>query len=141
MPGHGADAAGAEPEFGGGGFGAGGADDSALVSWLQARSTGSTYLAATFGAQSAAQLILASDGGSFLPIGGFNGTDDVPTLDAFTALVDSGQVRYVIGGDQRGGGTSLGAASTTTASSQIRTWVTQHCATDSSAPTTVYDCG
>ncbi len=134
-------AGGAPTGFGGGGFGAGGADDGALVSWLQARSTGSTYLAATFGAQSAAQLILASDGGSFLPIGGFNGTDDVPTLDAFTALVDSGQVRYVIGGDQRGGGTSLGAASTTTASSQIRTWVTQHCATDSSAPTTVYDCG
>jgi len=132
---------GAAPSGFGGGFGAGGADDSALVSWLQARSTGSTYLAATFGAQSAAQLILASDGGSFLPIGGFNGTDDVPTLDAFTALVDSGQVRYVIGGDQRGGGTSLGAASTTTASSQIRTWVTQHCATDSSAPATVYDCG
>ncbi|WP_394686335.1 ArnT family glycosyltransferase [uncultured Microbacterium sp.] len=134
-------AGGAPSGFGGGGFGAGEADDGALVSWLQARSTGSTYLAATFGAQSAAQLILASDGGSFLPIGGFNGTDDVPTLDAFTALVDSGQVRYVIGGDQRGGGTSLAAASTTTASSQIRTWVTQHCAADSSAPTTVYDCG
>ncbi|GEB44769.1 glycosyl transferase [Microbacterium testaceum] len=127
---------------GGAGFGAGGGEDNAaLLSWLQARSAGSTYLAATFGAQSAAQLIIASNGGSFLPIGGFNGTDDVPTLQAFTAMVDSGQVRYVIGGDQRGGGTSMAAAATTTASSQIRTWVTQHCATDASAPATVYDCG
>ncbi|WP_191966599.1 ArnT family glycosyltransferase [Microbacterium testaceum] len=127
--------------FGGFGGPGGGGDSSALVSWLQARSTGSTYLAATFGAQSAAQLIIASGGGSFLPIGGFNGTDKVPTLEAFTAMVDAGEVRYVIGGDQRGGGTSMAAAATTTASSQIRTWVTQHCATDSSAPTTVYDCG
>jgi len=139
--GHARGGAGGAPT-GGAGFGAGGSENSdALVSWLQARGTGSTYLAATFGAQSAAQLIIASDGGSFLPIGGFNGTDDVPTLQAFTAMVDSGQVRYVIGGDQRGGGTSMAAAATTTASSQIRTWVTQHCATDSSAPSTVYDCG
>lgn len=139
--GHARGGAGGAPA-GGAGFGTGGGEDNAaLLSWLQARSTGSTYLAATFGAQSAAQLIVASDGGSFLPIGGFNGTDDVPTLQAFTALVESGQVRYVIGGDQRGGGTSMAAAATTTASSQIRTWVTQHCATDSSAPVTVYDCG
>lgn len=121
---------------GSGGTGA----DTALLSWLESHSTGGTYLAATFGAQSAAQLIVTSDGGSFLPIGGFNGTDAVPTLDAFVSMVQSGEVRYVIGGEQRGSGAPGSSASTTSSSSQIRDWVTQHCATDSSAPSTVYDC-
>ncbi|OZD55813.1 4-amino-4-deoxy-L-arabinose transferase [Rhodococcus sp. 06-1477-1B] len=130
----------------GGGFGggAGGTADTALISWLETNASGSTYLAATFGAQSAAQLIVASDGGSFLPIGGFNGTDAVPTLDEFVSLVQSGQVRYVIEGEQGGGGAGGrgGSSSTsgTTTSSEIREWVGQHCAIDSSAPSTVYAC-
>ncbi|MFF7681239.1 ArnT family glycosyltransferase [Microbacterium sp. NPDC007973] len=127
----------------GGGAGAGaGTADTALISWLEQNAAGSTYLAATFGAQSAASLIIASDGGSFLPIGGFNGTDAVPTLDEFVALVESGQVRYVIEGQERGGGgvgSSAAAASSTSA--QIRDWVGQNCAIDSSAPSTVYACG
>ncbi len=125
----------------GGGAGAGTAD-TALISWLEQNAAGSTYLAATFGAQSAASLIIASDGGSFLPIGGFNGTDAVPTLDEFVALVESGQVRFVIEGQERGGGgvgSSAAAASSTSA--QIRDWVGQNCAIDSSAPSTVYVCG
>lgn len=128
----------------GGGFGAGGAADTALISWLETNASGSTYLAATFGAQSAAQLIVASDGGSFLPIGGFNGTDAVPTLDDFISLVESGQVRYVIEGQQnRGGAAGPGGPSSTataTTSSQIREWVTQNCSIDGSAPSTVYAC-
>lgn len=129
----------------GGGFGAGagaGTADTALISWLEQKAAGSTYLAATFGAQSAASLIIASDGGSFLPIGGFNGTDAVPTLDEFVALVESGQVRYVIEGQERGGG-GFGSSATATSSTsaQIRDWVGQNCAIDSSAPSTVYACG
>lgn len=118
-----------------------------LVAWLQARDTGTTYLAATFGAQSAASLILASDGASILPIGGFNGSDAVPTLDGFIDLVESGQLRYVIAGQDRGsgafggGGGAAGSASTETTSAQIRSWVGQNCELDSSAPDTVYDCG
>ncbi|KTR96734.1 hypothetical protein NS220_00680 [Microbacterium testaceum] len=120
------------------------------MAWLTARDTDTTYLAATFGAQQAASLILATDGASILPIGGFNGTDDVPTLDSFVSLVQSGQLRYVLGGDERGAGagaTGFGAtgsgrsASTDTASAQIRQWVEQNCVVDSSAPGTVYDCG
>ncbi len=129
----------------GGGLGAGGTTaDTALIAWLEQNAEGSTYLAATFGAQSAASLIVASDGGSFLPIGGFNGTDAVPTLDAFIALVQAGDVRYVIEGQERGGG-GFGAAgsssSTSTTSAQIREWVGQNCAIDTSAPSTVYACG
>lgn len=119
----------------------GGAADTALLAWLESQASGSTYLAATFGAQSAAQLIVASDGGSFLPIGGFNGTDAVPTLDAFIALVESGQVRYVIEG-QDGTGAGRGqSASNDTESARIREWVGQNCAIDAAAPSTVYACG
>ncbi|WP_285137916.1 glycosyltransferase family 39 protein [Microbacterium sp. lyk4-40-TSB-66] len=116
--------------------------DTTLLTWLTQNAGGSTYLAATFGAQSAAQLIVASDGGSFLPIGGFNGTDAVPTLDGFVSLVQSGQVRYVIDEQRRGsGGTGGGDSSDTTTSAQIREWVVQNCAVDDSAPSTVYACG
>ncbi|KEP74129.1 4-amino-4-deoxy-L-arabinose transferase, partial [Microbacterium sp. SUBG005] len=128
----------------GGGFGAGagaGTADTALISWLEQKAAGSTYLAATFGAQSAASLIIASDGGSFLPIGGFNGTDAVPTLDEFVALVESGQVRYVIEGQERGGGFGSSTTATSSTSAQIRDWVGQNCVIDSSAPSTVYACG
>ena len=67
------------------------------------------YLVATFGAQAAAQLIVASGGESVLPIGGFDGQDAVPTLAGFEKLVDDGALRYVLisgsaGGTTRGGG-------------------------------------
>ncbi|WZH36796.1 MAG: glycosyltransferase family 39 protein [Microbacterium enclense] len=133
--------------FGGGGAMGASTASADLVAWLQARDTGTTYLAATFGAQSAASLILASDGASILPIGGFNGSDAVPTLDGFIDLVESGQLRYVISGQDRGsgafgdGGGAAGSASTETTSAQIRSWVGQNCEIDSSAPDTVYDCG
>jgi 4-amino-4-deoxy-L-arabinose transferase-like glycosyltransferase len=136
------------------GFGAGaggfGGDTSALLSWLETNRGGASSLAATFGAQTAAQLIVASEGQSVLPIGGFNGTDAAPTLDTFISLVQSGQVRYVIGGqDLMGGpgggafgGSGSGAATTatTTTSEQIRAWVQQNCETATDAPTTVYVC-
>jgi len=145
----------------GGQAGASRSADTELVAWLEARDTGTTYLAAAFGAQQAASLILATDGASILPIGGFNGSDDVPTLDRFLSLVQSGELRYVIGGEDRGagagatgfggaggiggggfGGTGSARSTTTdTASAQIRQWVEQNCAVDSSAPGTVYDCG
>ncbi|WP_298875409.1 glycosyltransferase family 39 protein [uncultured Microbacterium sp.] len=134
---------GAGRSAGGGGVGGGtSAADTALLSWLEQNAAGSEYLAATFGAQSAASLILASDGGSFLPIGGFNGTDAVPTLDEFVSLVKAGDVRYVIEGQERSGGGGFGSssASSSSTSAQIREWVGQNCAIDSSAPSTVYAC-
>ena len=122
-----------------------GEDQAALVSWLEQNRGDATYLAATFGAQSAAQLIVASDGEAVLPIGGFNGTDAAPTLDRFLSLVESGQLRYVVAAQDRGGapgGSAVGAgeASTGTVSAQIRAWVEQNCTTAVSAPSTVYVC-
>lgn len=129
----------------GGASGFGGGDQTALLSWLEQNRDGATYLAATFGAQSAAGLIVASDGEAVLPIGGFNGTDAAPTLERFVSLVESGQLRYVVAGQDRmggPGGASVGAGdtSTGTVSAQIRSWVEQNCTTATDAPSTVYVC-
>ena len=127
-----------------GGFGgAAGAADTALLTYLRTHQGGSAYLAATFGAQAAATLIIASDGGSFLPIGGFNGGDPVPTLDRFEQLVADGSLRYVIvssEGPGFGGGVGgLGGQGGT--SSEILQWVEQHCVQPSDSPTTsLYEC-
>ncbi len=127
--------------------------DTQTVAWLTAHVDGGRYLAAVFGAQAAARLIIASDGGSFLPVGGFNGGDPVPTLDAFQRMVADGDVTYVVtsSGDGRGAGTAFGAGNgnaaptdpTTgsTTSAQIRSWVLQNCTAVTDAPVSdLYDC-
>lgn len=128
-----------------------GSASTALISYLTQHASGTRYLAATFGAQSAASLILTTGGGSFLPIGGFSGSDPVPTLAAFQQLVADGQLTYVLlssggaggmgaGGDGRGAGGG-GTTSTSTAS-EIRTWVQQNCTVPSGSPdASLYQCG
>ncbi|WP_442576027.1 glycosyltransferase family 39 protein [Microbacterium sp. F51-2R] len=117
----------------------GGNGDSDLIAYLEDHSNGGTYLAATFGAQSAASLIIASDGGSFLPVGGFNGRDAVPTLERFQQLVASGDVRYVL--TSGGFGSPFGAGGETGTSSDILSWVQEHCTKPADAPTTsLYEC-
>lgn len=141
------------------------------LAWLEShRQEGTTYLVATFGAQAAARLIVASDGESVLPIGGFNGADPVPTLAQFQTLVSHGALRYVLvsgeaggAGSTRGGGfgatgtgstgtgstgtgaSGTGSASTaesSTTSAQIRTWVLANCtAVSDSTVTGLYECG
>ncbi len=125
--------AGGGPSFGQGQTGAG--VDTELITYLRSHQNGSDYLAATFGAQWAAGLIIASDGGSFMPIGGFNGGDPVPTLDRFERLVADGSLRYVI---TTGGGFGVGQTGT---SGQILQWVQQHCTQPSDSPSTsLYEC-
>lgn len=122
------------------------------VAWLKEHQQGTAYLAATFGAQSAASLILASDGGSFLPIGGFDERDPAPTLATFQTLVADGQLRYVIAGNGGGlggfGGSGAplgglgGTDSASTAAGQIRTWVVANCTEVMDAPISgLYSCG
>jgi hypothetical protein len=122
------------------------------VAWLKEHQQGTAYLAATFGAQSAASLILASDGGSFLPIGGFDERDPAPTLATFQTLVADGELRYVIAGNGGGfggfggsGGPSGGLGGTdsaSTAAGQIRTWVVANCTEVMDAPISgLYSCG
>ena len=120
---------------------AGGAASSEFVAWLRENQGGADYLIATFGAQSAAGIILATDGGSVLPIGGFNGNDQVPTLEDFEALVAGGSLRYVLGTGMAGRGASTPSGGTSTTSAQIREWVEDTCQTVTDAPGgVVYDC-
>lgn len=120
--------------------GRGGAASSDLVAWLQGNQDDTAYLVATFGAQSAAGIILATDGGSVLPIGGFNGNDAAPTLDEFQALIADGSLRYVLGTGMAGQGASTPSGGTSTTSAQIREWVEATCETVTDAPGVVYDC-
>jgi len=113
----------------------------AIVRYVTAHTYGTRYLLAVFGAQTAASMIIASGGASILPIGGFNGGDPVPTLDAFIAMAEAGDVPYVL--TSTGAGSGFFAPSSTT-STQIRDWVTAHCTEvtgDEPALTGLYRCG
>ena len=118
----------------------GGAASNDLIAWLQQNQDDADYLVASFGAQSAAGIILATDGGSVLPIGGFNGNDAVPTLDEFRALIADGSLRYVLATGMAGQGASTPSGGTSTTSAQIREWVEATCETVADAPDVVYDC-
>ncbi len=139
---------GGRPATGAGGFGGAGSasGDSALIAYLEQNRGSASYLVATFGAQTAASLITATDGGSVLPIGGFSSQDPVPTLEAFQQLVSDGELRYVLAAGGAGGGGGFGsggAASGTSESSEIQSWVTAECTlvSDASLSTTgLYDC-
>jgi 4-amino-4-deoxy-L-arabinose transferase-like glycosyltransferase len=119
----------------GGGFGGPGGGfgqqttNTALISYLKANRGSAKYLVAVFGAQTAAPIINAT-GENVLPIGGFDGSDPAPTLEAFKKMVASGEVKYVLsGGNGAMGGNGGGmnnAGSTNSVSSQIQSWVTAH---------------
>jgi len=127
------------PDGGGpGGFG-GGAADTAVVDYLVANRGDATWLVAVSGSGSAAPIQLAS-GLPVLAMGGFNGGDDAPTLEAFTAYVTSGELRFVlVGGNGPGGGGFGGSGG----SSQVSSWVGANCAAvDAGAGNgaALYDC-
>jgi len=96
---------------------------------------GAKYLLAVLGAQTAASYITESGGQEILPIGGFSGSDPVPTLEAFQAMVANGELHYVQTGGMGGG---MGGGSSVPA--QISTWVTSNC-TAVSDMSGLYYCG
>lgn len=121
----------------GGGLG-GASVDQDVLAYLTGHAGDDRYLAATFGAQEAAGYILASDGGSFLPIGGFDGGDDVPTLARFEQLVADGDLTYVLMSQQGGPGRT---SSEGTSAEEIRAWVQANCAVPSDSPSrSLYAC-
>lgn len=121
------------------GFGSGSSDTAGLISYLTAHRGDARHLVATFGAQEAAGLIIESGGESVLPIGGFDGSDSVPTLAQFQQMVADGEVTYVLGSAAGGFGGNSGASSTT---EQISTWVASTCTVVTDAPggSTLYAC-
>jgi 4-amino-4-deoxy-L-arabinose transferase-like glycosyltransferase len=120
---------------GGGLLGGAGDISTAMKTFLQQGQTGYRWALATVGATSAAPYQL----GARVPvmaIGGFNGTDQAPTLVQFQAMVGNHEIHYFIagrgfgtGGGGFGGFAAGGGGSTTTTpstSSQITSWVEQH---------------
>lgn len=128
------------------GMGGGSQVDSTILNYLIANQGSAKYLFATFGAQSAASWITQT-GASVLPIGGFSGSDNVPTLSQFQQLISNGDLKFVLmnqGGMGGGGmGGPQGSSSTTTASSEIQSWVQAHCTAvtaDGISSGTLYQC-
>jgi hypothetical protein len=104
------------------GFGDGGGSgtsDSALVTYLLANRGDASWIVATWSANQAGSIELAS-GQPVMAMGGFSGGDPAPTLDQLKAYVASGQLRYVLvsGGGGMGGPGGNGASS-----SAISAWV------------------
>jgi hypothetical protein len=104
----------------------------ALTRLLMRGAAGHRWAAATVGAESAAPLQLAI-GEPVMAIGGFNGTDDAPTLAGFEHMVAAGEIHYFVGANQAsfGGGSGLAA--------QITTWVRVHFTAETVGGVTVYD--
>jgi 4-amino-4-deoxy-L-arabinose transferase-like glycosyltransferase len=105
---------------------------SAITKLLTNGAAGYRWVAATVGATSAAPFQLAS-GKAIMAIGGFNGTDQTPTLAAFKALVAAHKIHYFIGTNQG----SFGGGSGTSA--QITSWVKAHFTAKTVGGMTVYD--
>jgi 4-amino-4-deoxy-L-arabinose transferase-like glycosyltransferase len=106
----------------------------ALTALLEKDSSSYTWVAAAIGAQTAAGYQLAT-GLPVASLGGFNGSDPWPTLDAFKALVTDGRVHYFIAGGGLGGGSNGGSSAT----SEISTWVSTNFTAQTVDGVTVYD--
>ncbi|MFJ1456448.1 ArnT family glycosyltransferase [Nocardia sp. N2S4-5] len=104
-------------------------DNAALNTLL--RGTDNRWAAAAIGSHEVSSLELAT-GKSLMAIGGFSGGDPYPTLDRFRKYVADGQIRYFIGGEQRGPGRSGPGA-------EIVEWVKTHFTAVDVGGTTVYD--
>jgi hypothetical protein len=104
----------------------------ALTRLLERGAAGYRWAAATVGAESAAPLQLAS-GEPVMAIGGFNGTDDAPTLAGFERMVAAGEIHYFVGANQASFGGGAGPAA------QIAAWVRAHFTAETVGGVTVYD--
>ena len=141
---------GIEPDRGPG-TGMGGTEPSTELVVLL-RTAGTTWSAATVGAQDAATLELAS-GSAVMALGGFIGSDPAPTLGQFTAWVAEGKVRYFISsaagsepgrethpaGPGEAGPGGFGPGGTDSQSAKIRAWVERHYSATTVGGYTVYD--
>jgi 4-amino-4-deoxy-L-arabinose transferase-like glycosyltransferase len=124
--------AGAARAGGPGGLGGNISVATALTRLLVRDAAGYRWAAATVGAESAAPLQLAS-GEPVMAIGGFNGTDEAPTLAEFEHMVAAGEIHYFVGANQASFGGGSGPAA------QITTWVRAHFTAETVGGVTVYD--
>ncbi|MBV9582752.1 MAG: hypothetical protein JO057_29560, partial [Chloroflexi bacterium] len=119
--------------FGGpGGFGfgrGGGANEQELIDYLEANQGSSKFLVATSNSNSAAPIVLAT-GKPVMSLGGFLGSDPILSPQAFAALVQQGEVRFVLAGGRGFGGFGGDGG--------VMSWVQQNCTAVDSGQ--LYDC-
>ena len=116
----------------GGGLGGSTQVSSAITKLLTSGATGYRWAAATVGAESAAPFQLAS-GEPIMAIGGFNGTDQTPSLAEFKAMVAAHELHYFIGTNGHTFGGGSGDAT------QITSWVEAHFSKQTVGGVTVYN--
>jgi 4-amino-4-deoxy-L-arabinose transferase-like glycosyltransferase len=92
-----------------------------------------TWVAATTGANNAAGYQLALQK-PVMAIGGFNGSDDAPSLEQFQQWVAQGRIHYFLGGGGFGG-----QAGGSRVSSAISAWVTANFTAKTVGGVTLYD--
>lgn len=143
--GGGVPAAGFPAFVGGPGFaGAGDAvgADATLLAYLVAHRGTTTWLVAVSGSGPAASIQLTT-GQPVLTMGGFNGSDPTPTREQLAALVQAGQLRYVLAGSERGVGFRAGPGPGANGGASTLAWVSASCGLVDSGSTggaTLYDC-
>ena len=114
-----------------GGLGGNTQVSSALAKLLEQGASSYKWVAATEGSEEAAPLELAT-GDAVMAIGGFNGTDQWPTLAVFKELVAKHEVHYFVGQGSQSFGGGQG-------SSAIASWVAAHFTKETVGGQTVYD--
>ncbi|MFJ5534678.1 ArnT family glycosyltransferase [Streptomyces sp. NPDC093261] len=95
-----------------------------LLDYTTARQGSAAYVFATTSWNSASPYILGA-GAHVLPLGGFSGKVPFPTESQFRQLVNSGKLKYILVGGDRGMGPLFGGG--TTAGTQITNWVRSTC--------------
>jgi hypothetical protein len=116
----------------GGGLGGSTQVSSSITKLLTSGAAGYRWAAATVGAESAAPFQLAS-GEPIMAIGGFNGTDQAPSLAEFEKMVAAHEVHYFIGANGHTFGGGSGDAT------QITSWVQSHFTRQTVGGVTVYN--
>ncbi len=116
----------------GGGLGGSTQVSGAITKLLTSGAIGYRWAAATVGAESAAPFQLAS-GEPIMAIGGFNGTDQAPSLAEFEKMVVAHEVHYFIGANGHTFGGGSGDAT------QITSWVQSHFTKQTVGVVTVYN--
>ena len=116
----------------GGGLGGSTQVSGSITTLLTSGASGYRWAAATVGAESAAPFQLAS-GEPVMAIGGFNGTDQTPSLAQFKQMVAAHEVHYFIGSN---GHTFSGGSGDAT---QITSWVESHFTKQTVGGVTIYN--
>ncbi len=120
-----------------GGRGESGVDQD-LIAYLQANTEGMRYMMAVGSSMQGAQYVLET-GRGVLYMGGFNGADPVVDAESLQALVDAGELRYVLSSGQGNMPRGMNGGTTTSA---VSTWLTESCTvvTEVTINGTLYDC-